>query len=412
MAKNQNPDQDNKQGKIPILLALFAFLGNLLKLVILRDLSSFSSLLSPSVSLIKELSQYKKLYRFTTGLFIFFSFITSIYFISPWSNSNNQNPSITAETEKSQPDTELSKGTDPKAEYFQQEDPSITGSLTLHQIKLPGGVVTDDFLNVREGPGKQFNAFWQFRTGTPLSVISRDVTATWLRVADNEGHSGWVYAEFVHLDINILELPIDQLSVGPLPTGITTATVLNSREGPGTEFKVVGQLEMNTHLLIICRDINAVWLKVIDQKGHAGWVFSDFVQVNVDVQEIPVADTETNIYSIGIVTNGPLNIRRGPSETSKRISRLRSNASIVIISKDEHEEWVRIAISSNYSGWVSTKHIRTDIDLRVIPKESSLSLGTQLRFQSLALDNEGHNSENTSAILFLIDGVSMLTKSP
>jgi hypothetical protein len=92
-------------------------------------------------------------------------------------------------------------------------------------------------------------------------------------------------------------VPVTNLPVTPdtetaageeIPEGaveVTTATNLNIREGPGTEFRVAGSVPMLTALVAIGRNEDGTWLRV-----RQGWVFAELVEG--DFESLPVVEGE------------------------------------------------------------------------------------------------------------------------
>lgn len=75
----------------------------------------------------------------------------------------------------------------------------------------------------------------------------------------------------------------------PSPDAVVKADVLNLRAGPGTDYDVVGQVRDGDTLVITGRTSAGDWLEVITPNGSEGWVAASFVQINVDLEEAPVA---------------------------------------------------------------------------------------------------------------------------
>lgn len=74
-------------------------------------------------------------------------------------------------------------------------------------------------------------------------------------------------------------------------TGTTTLIELNVREGPGETFKTVNKLPKASKLTAVGRNKDASWLKVrIPETTTIGWVSSDFVKINDDVNSLPVVE--------------------------------------------------------------------------------------------------------------------------
>ncbi|MDH5605609.1 MAG: SH3 domain-containing protein [Anaerolineae bacterium] len=72
------------------------------------------------------------------------------------------------------------------------------------------------------------------------------------------------------------------------PTGIVLADPLNLRVGPGLDYHVTGILDFCTSLSLLGRSGDGAWLEVELPGSVIGWVFSYYVQTNVNINELEV----------------------------------------------------------------------------------------------------------------------------
>lgn len=70
------------------------------------------------------------------------------------------------------------------------------------------GVVTATGLNVRYGPGLDFNRFATLNNGASVSLVGRSGNSGWLLVQLANGSSGWVNAGFIATSYPIADLPV------------------------------------------------------------------------------------------------------------------------------------------------------------------------------------------------------------
>jgi endonuclease YncB( thermonuclease family) len=87
---------------------------------------------------------------------------------------------------------------------------------------LPDAVVTADRLNLRSGPGTQYDILGTIVQGSPLEVIGRNPDGSWLVVVTEDGTIGWVFAGLVQLNINLEDAPPALIPATPTPVVIPT----------------------------------------------------------------------------------------------------------------------------------------------------------------------------------------------
>lgn len=169
---------------------------------------------------------------------------------------------------------------------------------------------------------------------TPLVIIGRTADNLWLRVITPENITGWLWAAYVDLAIDINSVPVVDpagAALGPLPTAIvylsptpgpsatprptfgpvvgaparpTPAQVaalvpnaqvaagrgaLRLRAAPSESGSVLTMLPELAPLTVTGRTADGQWLYVT-VAGGTGWVWAAFVDVSTDLSSIPVLD--------------------------------------------------------------------------------------------------------------------------
>ncbi len=93
----------------------------------------------------------------------------------------------------------------------------------------------------------------------------------------------------------------------PTPTKVATSTpsltptsepmvtikarTLRVRSGPGTEYDVVARLEEGDRVMVQGKNERGDWLKILLSDDREGWVATEFVEITVGAEAIPVVDT-------------------------------------------------------------------------------------------------------------------------
>lgn len=83
-------------------------------------------------------------------------------------------------------------------------------SLPVAEIPPPPNpaVVNVSWLNVRSGPGTNFNAFTILNRGQVVSMASRAANSTWVQIYLPSGNTGWVNSNYLLGNTPINELPV------------------------------------------------------------------------------------------------------------------------------------------------------------------------------------------------------------
>ena len=148
-------------------------------------------------------------------------------------------------------------------------------------------------VNVRSGPGTQYEIVGQLNAEDRVPVTGRDSEMTrWLQVSlPDSDVSGWVAYFTVTLEGQAESLPVvaeTPVPGTPVPARIISYGRVNVRSGPGVSYDMRGQLEVGDEAQITARsNYNNDWL-YIENDAISGWVAYFTVQVEGRLDEIPV----------------------------------------------------------------------------------------------------------------------------
>lgn len=189
-----------------------------------------------------------------------------------------------------------------RLEYFQASGQSIldlTWDPPDAQVppQYPGGqpppvggnviavVSNASVLNVRTGPGVNYNVISQVRRNDVLVLSQRNADTSWVRASTATGVNGWVSARYITVTAgNINSLPIfgvpTQPGQPPGPTGVRglLTSGLRLRSGPGTIYPQIGLLAQGSVVDIVGRSRDSQWLQV-RYGSAAGWIYAPYVLI-------------------------------------------------------------------------------------------------------------------------------------
>lgn len=112
-------------------------------------------------------------------------------------------------------------------------------------------------VNVRSGPGTSHEILWSVGKYYPVDIIKK--SGNWYRIRDFEGDTGWIFRSLLK----------------KIPAVIVKGTIVNVREGPGTNYRVLFQAEKGVSFKLLNRKKR--WLRVRHADGEVGWIHESLV---------------------------------------------------------------------------------------------------------------------------------------
>jgi serine/threonine protein kinase len=97
-------------------------------------------------------------------------------------------------------------------------------------------VVTVDALNIRAGPGADYDFVGVVRKDDELDVVARTPAGDWFKVRAPDGTEGWVAAAYIALNVALDEIPEVEFASTPAPTpGLTAVPAETPTSSPSAE---------------------------------------------------------------------------------------------------------------------------------------------------------------------------------
>lgn len=253
----------------------------------------------------------------------------------------------------------------------------------------PVGYVWAGQLNIRSGPGLNYNVVAQVYRNDTLGLTGRTADAAWLRVyLPLTGQEGWAAARFVSIGLgSIYDLPVVDGGPLPPPPGQTTAYVtvyqLNVRGGPGLTYNIIDTVRRGDSLPLIGRSADGIWLQAQVSSPYptfavpTGWVMARYVWSSVPIFQLPVTDGGTPpppANLTGIVTVPTLNVRSGPGLTYNNSGQLNGGQQVKLLGRNSAADWLKVEWGGypgmgmpTYTGWVMARYLRTSTPVYNLP---------------------------------------------
>jgi len=132
-------------------------------------------------------------------------------------------------------------------------------------------------LNLRDGPGTAYVSMVKLEAGKPLALVEQ--YQDWVHVAYDDV-DGWVHVDYLDMEPNIINrVPVTETIPDPNPplVGSITDNLVNLRQGPGTAYGRVDQLDASAEVALLARHED--WFQVQTGYGTKAWIFSDLLDI-------------------------------------------------------------------------------------------------------------------------------------
>jgi N-acetylmuramoyl-L-alanine amidase len=127
--------------------------------------------------------------------------------------------------------------------------------------------VTASRLNMREGPGTSHKSLGYVDYHEIVDELETNADKSWIRIRRADGLTGWSSANYLVLVTATTPPPGD----GAGTQYKITATRLNVREGPGTNYTSLGYVNQNDIVLAIGVNADETWRQIHRRDGLVGW---------------------------------------------------------------------------------------------------------------------------------------------
>ncbi|WP_283702624.1 SH3 domain-containing protein [Clostridium perfringens] len=194
-----------------------------------------------------------------------------------------------------------------KTYYFNESGHMLTGKQVIdgknyefnesgHLISGDGGISSSEvtyiavgkvinvqsFLNVRKGPGTNYDSIGQVHQGDNVSIVAKN--GDWYKIKFNSGF-GYIRSDFVYIvSSDSGNQGFEEVEYRATGTITGVSSILNVRSGPGTSYSIVGALKNGDSVRILAKaqpsGEEIFWYK-IKKDDLVGYVRGDFVNAGL-----------------------------------------------------------------------------------------------------------------------------------
>lgn len=151
------------------------------------------------------------------------------------------------------------------------------------------GVVREDNVNLRDGPGTNYVSMARMRAGQELTLIER--YEGWFLVEYGQLY-GWVTSDFLNIVEGVVErVPVATSIPDPNPplVGTVRENNVNVRRGPGSAYDRITSLKAGASVNLLARHKD--WYRIQLPDGTKAWIFSELLQVSpMAARRVPITN--------------------------------------------------------------------------------------------------------------------------
>ena len=233
--------------------------------------------------------------------------------------------------------------------------------------------IVGDRINLRNGPGTNYDAVSRISAGAPVQVIGRTHDGNWFQIRERAGKPAfWVAAELLDMPDGaadtLFEIAPDQIPPPP-PAKVATVreTGLQLRDGPGTNYISISGLQAGNQLDLLERYQD--WFHVGIPGGADGWVKGEFLRIEPGIVDRLLAAEEIpdpNPALVGLISENAVNLRKGPDSKYAKVGGVNAGLKIDLIGK--YKDWLQVRLGDGSKAWVFSDFLNvTERVIRRLP---------------------------------------------
>lgn len=214
-------------------------------------------------------------------------------------------------------------------------------------------------------------------SGSIIAKISNNTKVQVINVKDNgwtniklaNGQTGWVSSTYLKKTINNnassssgeTSGSSSESAVSVSGQAKVTASSLNIRKGPGTNYAVIKSVAKNT--MVSLQKKSGSWYSIKLSDGTTGWASSQYLSLSSGTGSSSGTDSNsTNTGSstsvsgkLKVTASTGLNVRKGPGTNYSVVSSVAGGSIVDAVEKSG--SWYKIKLSNGTIGWVSGQYV-------------------------------------------------------
>jgi len=215
------------------------------------------------------------------------------------------------------------------------------------------GVVTENIVNIRSGPGTNYKILTKVYKGESYTVLGK--SDKWVKIKLNNGQEGWICGDY----FNVFAVADKKV--------VTNYNKINLRQGPGTGYARVGMVDQGIVLTVLQSENG--WYKVITPTGGQAWIAGWLVTEqttpapgsNPEPEPNPnpgpgTGNENGNIidsqYPQVMVTGSVVNIRAAGNLNAQVLDKVPQGTILPVLNKSG--DWYYVQLNNGVKGWIAS----------------------------------------------------------
>ncbi|QGU00481.1 N-acetylmuramoyl-L-alanine amidase [Candidatus Syntrophocurvum alkaliphilum] len=200
------------------------------------------------------------------------------------------------------------------------------------------GIITGSIVNVREGPGTNYDTVGSIQKDTETTVI--DTSDDWYKI-QTDNLTGWVAEWLVNINEK-LKIEVDR-------------DLVNIRTGPDTTYSSLDQATKgDTYTLI---QDQGDWLKIRLTDGSEAYIFADLVKIIKPENQEP-QEKDIEILRKIEVTASSVNLRSGPDTSYDKVDEV-SRGTILNVISEPKDGWYQVKLENGDTPYIAGWLVKT-----------------------------------------------------
>ncbi len=227
----------------------------------------------------------------------------------------------------------------------------------------PPAWVNASNVNVRKGPGLQYESYGKLRCGTKVYILEKH--GSWFKCR-TPGGRGWIRGDLLEFDVQ-KGRKLAQACGGTAKAYIAEDNV-RLREGPGTNYDIIAILKKGQTIYVTQRHND--WVKATVHGGRTGWVAKWLIKyeggdsaaravaISPPGQEFPSPvrsgsnDERNELRGLAAwIGVDRVNVRYGPSLEHQVKCQLSKGTKVHILDLQGH--WLKVKYKDDADGWIA-----------------------------------------------------------
>lgn len=206
------------------------------------------------------------------------------------------------------------------------------------------GVITEDIVNVRTGPGTSYDRVETLAKGKVVTILGEE--------------SGWYHISWANSKGYVLCVYVAVNGAAQADATVTGGSTINVRSGPGTSYDRIAMVGAGKRVAILGKEGD--WYK-ISFDGKTGYILGDYlIPDNASSASSQQQSTSTAADTSGnaVVTGGStINVRSGPGTDYGRVAMVGTGKRVTLLAVEDN--WYKISFDGK-TGYILSDYLTPD----------------------------------------------------